>query len=180
MPQTPAHLLYHETAGAECEAADTDAGAPAGTTAALLDQLRPGLDPNAHPADLSEGGRLALALAVQLAADPPVLLLDEPTRGLDYTAKAALAGVLADRARAGAAVVLTSHDVEFVATCADRVLTMAQGQVVADGPAREQLVASPTLAPQMAKILHPLGYLTVAEVREAVALQPGDLPGEPS
>src|SRR5699024_9037048 len=98
VPQTPAHLLYHESVGAECRAADADAGAPAGTTAALLEQLRPGLPSSAHPADLSEGGRLALALAVQMAADPPLLLLDEPTRGLDYTAKEALSRVLTARA----------------------------------------------------------------------------------
>ncbi|MGC0144214.1 ABC transporter ATP-binding protein [Pseudactinotalea sp. Z1732] len=168
VPQTPAHLLYHQSVAAECAAADTDAGAADGTAADLLDRIAPGLDRARNPADLSEGGRLALALAVQLAADPPVLLLDEPTRGLDYGAKEALARVLTARARAGHAVVLTSHDVEFVARCAHRVVTLAQGQVVADGPAREILVASPTLAPQTAKILHPLGYLTVAEVRRAL------------
>src|SRR5699024_2295172 len=133
---------------------------------------RPGLPSSAHPADLSEGGRLALALAVQMAADPPLLLLDEPTRGLDYTAKEALSRVLTARAAAGRAVVLTSHDVEFVAGSADRVVTMAQGQIVADGPARDLLVASPTLAPQTSKILHPLDYLTVAEVRAALVAQP--------
>ncbi|WP_324649785.1 ABC transporter ATP-binding protein [Georgenia sp. H159] len=166
VPQTPGHLLYAESVGAECAAAD--AGVAPGTTAALLEHLAPGTSPDTHPQELSEGGRLALALAVQLAADPPVLLLDEPTRGLDYAAKTRLAALLAARAAAGGAVVLTSHDVEFVAGCADRVVTLAQGEVVADGPARDILVASPTFAPQTAKILHPLGYLTVAEVRDAL------------
>ncbi len=168
VPQTPAHLLYHATVAAECAAADEDAGAAPGTTAALAEHLSPGLPPGAHPQELSEGGRLALALAVQLAADPPVLLLDEPTRGLDYTAKARLTQLLTDRARAGSAVILTSHDVEFVAGCADRVVTLAEGEVVADGPARDILVASPTFAPQVAKVLAPVGLLTVAEVRAAL------------
>src|SRR5690606_32941834 len=117
VPQTPSHLLYHESVAAECGAADTDAGAPPGTTALLLDRLTPDISPAAHPRALSEGGQLALALAVQLAAAPPVLLLDEPTRGLDYAAKARLAAVLAEHAAQGGAVVLTSHDVEFVAGC---------------------------------------------------------------
>ena len=168
VPQTPAHLLYHSSVAAECAAADEDAGAAPGTTAALAEHLSPGMSATAHPQELSEGGRLALALAVQLAADPSVLMLDEPTRGLDYTAKARLTQLLTERARAGSAVVLTSHDVEFVAGCADRVVTLAEGEVVADGPAREILVASPTFAPQVAKILAPLGLLTVAEVRTAL------------
>src|SRR5690606_32154404 len=99
-----------------------------------------------HPRDLSEGQRLALVLAVQLAADPPVLLLDEPTRGLDYGAKRALAATLTRRARAGGAVLLSSHDVEFVAECADRVLVMADGEVVADGAPAGVLAGSPTFA----------------------------------
>ena len=57
---------------------------------------------------------------------------------------------------------------EFVAGCADRVVTLAEGEVVADGPARDILVASPTFAPQVAKVLAPVGLLTVAEVRAAL------------
>jgi energy-coupling factor transport system ATP-binding protein len=65
-------------------------------------------------------------------AAPAVLLLDEPTRGLDYAAKAALTTVLrAMAARAGVAV--STHDVEFVASTCDRVVVMAEGEVVADG-----------------------------------------------
>ena len=62
-------------------------GPPPGTARALLDRLAPGIADDVHPRDLSEGQRLALVLAVQLAAAPAVVLLDEPTRGLDYRAK---------------------------------------------------------------------------------------------
>src|SRR5690606_3033335 len=119
----------------------------------------------AHPRDLSEGQRLALVLAVQLATDPPVLLLDEPTRGLDYGAKRALAVALRSRTAAGTAVLLSSHDVEFLAECADRVLLMADGEVVADGSPADVLAGSATFAPQVAKVLHPFPALTVADVR---------------
>src|SRR5665648_806648 len=130
VPNTPQDLLFRESVAAEC--AEADGSAP-GTTRALLDDLAPGIPDRAHPRDLSEGQRLALALAVQLAATPRVLLLDEPTRGLDYAAKRHLARVLVRHAADGGAVLLSSHDVEFVAECASRVVVMADGDVVADG-----------------------------------------------
>ncbi|MEE1796329.1 ABC transporter ATP-binding protein [Streptomyces sp. BE308] len=58
---------------------------------------------------------------------------------------------------------ISTHDVEFVARAADRVVVMAEGDVVADGPTTEVIVASPVFAPQTAKILAPLPYLTVAQ-----------------
>ena len=70
---------------------------------------------------------------------PRVLLLDEPTRGLDYAAKAALADILKQWQAQGAAIVMVTHDVELVATCADRVALMAEGEIVVDGPVRQVL-----------------------------------------
>ncbi len=126
----------------------------------------------AHPRDLSEGQRMALALSVVLAPEPPVVVLDEPTRGLDYRAKDHLVGVLVELAAAGHAVVLATHDVEVVASVADRVVVLAEGEVVADGPAREVVCHSPIFAPQVAKVLAPDEWLTVAEVAEALAAGP--------
>ena len=172
VPQNPLDLLYLDTVGAECAAADVQARVPAGATAAVLERLGVGLSPAAHPRDLSEGERLALALAVQLVAEPRVLLADEPTRGLDYRAKRRLVGSLRDLAGRGGAVLLATHDVEFAAAVADRVLTLADGEVVADGPVTQVLAGSPLFAPQVAKILHPLDLLTVAEVSAALAVTP--------
>ena len=107
VPQTAADLLYLDTVGAECDQADRESGVPSGTCARLLEAVAPGIPRDQHPRDLSEGQKLALVLAVQLTADPPVLLLDEPTRGLDPTAKAALSRVLrglAARGRVGRGV----------------------------------------------------------------------------
>ena len=124
-----------------------------------------------HPRDLSEGQRLALVLAIQLAAAARVLLLDEPTRGLDYPAKHALTHARCDELAAdGHSVVIATHDVEFVAAAADRVVVMAEGEIVADGPTTDVLVASPAFAPQVAKILAPLPCLTVGAGRHALAL----------
>ncbi len=168
VPQEPRDLLYADTVAAECAAADSDAGAAPGTCRELVSELLPGVVDAAHPRDLSEGQRLALALAIVLTARPPLLLLDEPTRGLDYAAKARLVGVLKALAAEGHAIVLATHDVELAADLAHRVVILADGEIVADGPTAEVVVSSPAFAPQVAKILAPQPWLTVAQVREAL------------
>ncbi|MEV8085987.1 ABC transporter ATP-binding protein [Streptomyces nigra] len=169
VPQEPRDLLYADTVAGECAAADADAEAEAGTCRALLSALLPGVPDDLHPRDLSEGQRLTLALAVVLTARPPLLLLDEPTRGLDYAAKAHLVALLRDLAARGHAIVLATHDVELAAELAHRVVLLAEGEVIADGPTAEVVVSSPSFAPQVAKILAPRRWLTVAQVEEALA-----------
>ncbi|MFF4797164.1 ABC transporter ATP-binding protein [Streptomyces sp. NPDC001351] len=171
VPQEPRDLLYADTVAAECTAADRDAQATPGTCRTLLSQLLPDIaevPDDTHPRDLSEGQRLTLALAVVLTARPPLLLLDEPTRGLDYAAKARLVTLLRDLAAEGHAIVLATHDVELAAELAHRVVLLADGEVIADGPTAEVVVSSPSFAPQVTKILAPQQWLTVAQVREAL------------
>ena len=168
VPQEPGDLLYADTVADECRATDVDAGITPGTTLAVFADLVPGVHPDTHPRDLSEGQRLALALAVVLAGQPPVVLLDEPTRGLDYPGKERLVGVLRDLADQGHAVLLATHDVELAATLTDRTVVLAEGEVVSDGPSRDVVVASPAFAPQVSKILAPQPWLTVAEVAQAL------------
>ncbi|WP_248582458.1 ABC transporter ATP-binding protein [Nocardioides sp. InS609-2] len=170
VPQTAADLLYLESVREECAAADT--GAEAGTCSDLLDRLVPGIDRAAHPRDLSEGQRLAVVLAIVLTARPRVLLLDEPTRGLDYPAKETLAAILRDLADAAHAVLVSTHDVEFAARVADEVIVMASGEVVSAGPARTVLAQSPAFAPQVTKILG-APWLRVDEVAEALSVTDG-------
>jgi energy-coupling factor transport system ATP-binding protein len=168
VPQDAGDLLWAEDVRDECAAADEDADAPAGTARALLATLSPGIADLTHPRDLSEGQRLSLALAVVLAASPPLVLLDEPTRGLDYPTKARLVASLRALAARGHAVLVSTHDVELVAELATRVLILADGEAVADGPADEVLVSSPAFAPQVTKILAPQGWLTVSDVSDAL------------
>ncbi len=159
VPQNSGDLLYLETVAEECAAGDRgaaagpDGSAEPGACRRLLDRLVPGIPDDAHPRDLSEGQRLALALALVLVSEPPVLLLDEPTRGLDYTAKRVLADLLHDLARRGHAVLVATHDVEFVAQGADVVVVLAEGEVVSSGPVRRVLAESPAFAPQVTKVL---------------------------
>ncbi len=156
LPQTASDLLYLETVADECAAAGPGARE-------LLERFVPGIPDDQHPRDLSEGQRLALALAVVLAGRPQLVLLDEPTRGLDYVAKAALAGTLRGLAAEGHAVLVATHDVEFVATVADDVVVLAEGEVVSQGPVRAVVAESPAFAPQVTKVLG-APWLRVAEV----------------
>jgi energy-coupling factor transporter ATP-binding protein EcfA2 len=166
VPQTAADLLYLERVTDECAAADREAGVRRGTARLLLERLAPGIDPGVHPRDLSEGQRLALVLAIVLTSRPAVICLDEPTRGLDYPGKLALAAILASLKADGCAVLVATHDVEFVAQVADRVVVLAEGEVVSAGPTAKVVAESPAFAPQVLKILGD-GWLTVEQVVEA-------------
>jgi len=168
VPQNSSMLLFCDRVIDECTAADQDAGASPGTTAGLMASMVGHVDLLQHPRDLSEGQRLALAIAVVMAARPKVLCLDEPTRGLDYEAKAALVRDLESVAAKGTAVLLATHDVELVAELAHRVVLMAHGQIVEDGPTRSVVCQTPVFSPQVARVTGSQRWLTVDEVRSDV------------
>lgn len=172
VPQEFTDLLTRSTVADECHDADHDARVPQGTTAAILSDLAPDIDPATHPRDLSEGQRLSLALAVVLSGRPPVICLDEPTRGLDYDTKERLVTILRRIQHEGHAIVVATHDVELVAELATRVVILADGEIVADGPTADVVVSSPLFAPQAAKILStpdaPARWLTPSAVMSAL------------
>ena len=173
IPQEPSDLLYGQSVQVECDQADKDNQFPRGTTAQILQQLVPGISPTTHPRDLSEGQRLGLALSIVLSANPAVLILDEPTRGLDYQAKKELTRILIQFAQAtGKCVVLATHDVELVAELATRVMFLADGDIVADGTTLDVLLSSPAFAPQVSKVMSPLPWLKVSDVVAAIAAHP--------
>lgn len=168
VPQDPSDLLYGRTVNEECDLADGDQRLEPGTTKRTLESLLPGIDGSTHPRDLSEGQRLTLVLAIVLATDPEILILDEPTRGLDYPSKSRLIEILRTRARNNRSILIASHDVELVAELATRVLFLADGELINDGDVREVLTASLPFAPQVSKILAPQRWLTVKEVIHAL------------
>ncbi|QMU68318.1 ABC transporter ATP-binding protein [Streptacidiphilus sp. P02-A3a] len=168
VPQEPRDLLYCDSVSAECAAADRDTGSAPGSCRALVERLLPGIADGVHPRDLSEGQRLTLALAVILTARPALILLDEPTRGLDYAAKARLVDILRELAEQRHAILMATHDVELAAELAHRTVIIAEGELVADGPTAEVVLSSPAFAPQVAKILSPEPWLTVRQVTAAL------------
>jgi len=169
IPQEPSDLLYGQSVVGECQQGDKDNQIAPGTTYALLQRIVPSISPDTHPRDLSEGQRLALALAIVLSAQPQVLILDEPTRGLDYQSKALLIALLQNYSKElGRCVLIATHDVELVAELADRVIFLADGEIVADGPTLDILLSSPAFAPQVAKVMSPRRWLTVADVISAM------------
>lgn len=168
IPQDANDLLFHQSVNEECAQTDRDHKLPTGTTAQLLNQIAPSVKVDSHPRDLSEGQRLALVLAIVLAPNPDLLILDEPTRGLDYEAKALLTQQLQMRANSGSAVLIATHDVELVAELSNRVIILADGELVADGSTVEVLLASPAFAPQVTKVMSPRKWLTVSDVIKAI------------
>lgn len=165
IPQEPSDLLYAQTVAQECAQADKDNEITSGSTFELLKSLVPSISEKTHPRDLSEGQRLALALAVVLSAQPRSLILDEPTRGLDYQSKSLLIEILKEFVnQPGKSVIIATHDVELVAELADRVIFLSEGEIVADGPTLDILLASPAFAPQVSKVMSPRKWLTVQDV----------------
>ena len=170
IPQEPGDLLYKTSVAAECAQADADNKLASGTTLSSLHEMLPTISERSHPRDLSEGERLTLVLAIVLAGSPEILILDEPTRGLDYEAKNRLMALLHHRSHEdGVAVLMATHDVEIVAEVADRTAFLADGEKVADGPTLDVLLASPAFAPQVAKVMSPRRWLTVGDVLRSKA-----------
>ncbi len=124
-----------------------------------------------HPYDLSGGERQRAALAAVLVGQPPLLLLDEPTRGLDAGWKADLGRLLRDLAREGTSVIVATHDVEFAAAWADRIVLLADGHVIAEGTPAEALAGTLAYSTQINRVFGG-PYLTVEDVLAAVGHAP--------
>ena len=170
LPQDPNTLLFAETVREEMLVTMRNHGEGRGARDgfadpdALLARLGLAHKAGAYPRDLSVGERQRVALAAITVTLPGALLLDEPTRGLDYAAKEELMRLLKEWRADGAAIVLVTHDVELAAALADRVVLMSQGQVIAAGAPATVLGASPLFAPQIARLFPETGWLTVEDV----------------
>ncbi len=161
LTQNPGDYFLHERVAEEASA-----GALAREGLAALAER--------HPRDLSGGERQRLALAVVLDGDTPAcaICLDEPTRGMDRAAKERLAAWLRMRADAGVAVIVATHDTEFAAAVAARVVLLADGRVIADGDAHAVLTGGWYFATETARVLGGAGGALLPEEGAALlALQ---------
>jgi energy-coupling factor transport system ATP-binding protein len=167
VPQDPNALLSAATARGEVETTLALLGRrDAAPVEAWLSRLHLDTVASRHPRTLSGGERQRLAIAAVAVGGAPVLLLDEPTRGMDAPSRAALEDAIREHAKSGGAVVLATHDVELAARVARRIVVLGDGEVVASGRAREVLAGS-LFAPQVLRVLPP--FLTVSEVEAACA-----------
>lgn len=128
-----------------------------------LDKVR-----TTNPRDLSSGERQRVALAAVLVTEPEILLLDEPTRGIDIAVKKELGLFLQDLNRQGVTVVMVTHDVEFAAEYANRIVLMFDGKIAADGTKLEIMPNSLFYSPQMARLFKGLDD-SVLTVKDALA-----------
>ncbi|MCL4863126.1 MAG: ATP-binding cassette domain-containing protein [Caldilineaceae bacterium] len=169
LPQDPNSLLFADTVRDEVWITlrnhGLDGAPDAGQRVADL-LTTSGLAPLAdhYPRDLSVGERQRTALVALLITEPPLIMLDEPTRGLDYAAKERLRYQLQALAQAGSAVIVVTHDVELAATLADRVVLLSQGEVIAAGAPDEVLSTSPFFASQVARLFPGRGWRTAEDV----------------
>jgi energy-coupling factor transport system ATP-binding protein len=167
-PQNPDALLFADTVREELAFTRKNHGLVGDAPEGLLGTLGLAGQQERYPRDLSVGERQRVALAAILAAEPSIVLLDEPTRGVDYAQKQALIAYLQEAHRGGRTVVLSTHDVELVAASVDRVIILGDGEVVVDGPTREVMTHSMVFASQINKLLRDDRFLTVDDVLESV------------
>jgi energy-coupling factor transport system ATP-binding protein len=165
LPQEPDLLLFAESVTKELRITLDNHGLPDdGRVTTLLGRMGLARHAATYPRDLSVGERQRVALGAVAVTRPVCLLLDEPTRGLDMPLKVALGEMLRVWCAEGMGVLLVTHDVEWVARFADRVVLLDRGRVVAEGDPHDVLPARPDFAPQMARLFPNAGVLTVREV----------------
>jgi energy-coupling factor transport system ATP-binding protein len=164
VPQRASDLLFLNTLTEELDESDRFNGVEPGETAKQFLVLSNRTDPKQHPRDLSAGQQLALVLAVQLVKGSPLVLLDEPTRGLDYEAKRHLVAAIKLVQSTGRAVLVASHDIEFVAQISDRVVVLEAGSVSAQGATQDVLGPGGLLPTQVALIGNQKGLLLAEQV----------------
>ena len=166
LPQDPNALLFAESVQAELEITLQNHGLPPDRAAIdnLLKQLLLKEKSQAYPRDLSTGERQRTALGAIAIAQPRILLLDEPTRGLDPVARQALLGLLNCWNDKGMTILLVTHDVEFAATFATRIIILEEGRVMDDGDPHQVMHNHPRYRTQIAQLFPGSGWLTVEDV----------------
>ena len=142
----------------------------------MLERFNLGEYRNRYPRSLSSGEKQRVALVSVLAVQPKILILDEPTRGMEYRLKSELIRFLEEYRQQGNTVILVSHDVEMVAECADRVILLSEGKVVVDGEKHEVLSQALLFSPQINRLAQafarygvPNNILTVDEALDMLS-----------
>lgn len=169
LPHQPIDLLLEPSVAECCSANDKRRGLNAGSTYARLVTLAGDqIDPASHPREISEGERLQVALALCIASGPTVLLLDEPTRGLDQVLRARLVEQIRVLASEGCAVVVATHDLDWAAEVCDRGYLLDAGRVIAADRIELLLSQSRLMAPTVARVFWPLPIVNISAALAAL------------
>jgi energy-coupling factor transport system ATP-binding protein len=169
LSQNPNDYLFEDTVEEEIRFTLNNLGrADQGMVDGILEKLDLNGVSGANPRDLSGGERQRVALASVLVAGPDLLLLDEPTRGMDYSLKKELGTLLQEQNQQGLTTVLVTHDVEFAAEYARQVAVMFDGRIVAAGSKHQILAGSAFYSPQIARLFYGIAgdVLTVSDAVE--------------
>jgi energy-coupling factor transporter ATP-binding protein EcfA2 len=186
--QNPDHQIFHATVAEEIEFGPMHMGVTREEVSQhLADVLATvGLEGyrDEYPFSLSRGQRQKLAVASILAMNPPVIIVDEPTTGMDWRDGVAMMDLIERLNQSGRTIVIITHDMRIVASYAKRVIVMRQGKILADGETREVfsnaaiLHQSYLLPPQITRLAQLLAdagvlgvsrdILTAAEMADAL------------
>lgn len=166
LPQDPNALLFSETVYQELEhTLKNHAQTPnPDRIMDLLGQLNLKDRSDRYPRDLSSGERQRVALGAVCITKPPILLLDEPTHGLDPSLKNGLVQLLKSWNQAGMSIILVTHDVEFAASFAQRIILLEKGRITAQGNPRSVFTQNPIFTPQIQQLFPKTDWLTLGDV----------------
>lgn len=182
--QNPDHQIFCATVREELEFGPTNLGIP---RERLADRLREIMEVvglscalDAYPFSLSKGERQKLAVASILAVEPRILVVDEPTTGLDWRGGRGMMNLMRDLNRQGHTIIIITHDMRLVADYASRVVVLRRGEIAMDGNPRDVFARKRVLAesylqpPQITRVAQSLGdmgmdpgLLSIDEVAEA-------------
>ncbi|HHW43728.1 MAG TPA: ABC transporter ATP-binding protein [Desulfotomaculum sp.] len=182
LSQNPNDYLFQETVEDELLFTMNNFGLKdRGTVDEILKRMQLECYRRRNPRDLSSGERQRVALASVLVTGPGLIILDEPTRGIDLRLKAELGHFLEEEASRGKTVVMVTHDVEFAAEFAQRVIMMFGGRIVSDGEKHTVLGRSVFYSPQIGKLCRGIcdGVLILAEAQEQLGHFRPSAPGTP-
>lgn len=166
LPQDPNALLFSETVQQELETTLRNHKIPVQSERIerLLLQLNILTKANAYPRDLSTGEKQRVALGAVVITQPEIIILDEPTRGLDQLTKNALLELLMEWNQNGKTILLVTHEVEFAAAFASRILILEDGQIVSQGYPWKIMRTHPRYTPQIARLFPETNWLTLDDL----------------
>jgi energy-coupling factor transport system ATP-binding protein len=167
LPQVPDDLLFAETVREELEATlanhQISDAENESDVALLLRDLELTEYAESYPRDLSVGQRQRVALGAVSVTKPEILLLDEPTRGLDYAAKSSLTAIWRVWQKRGMALVIVTHDIELAARVADRVIVLRDGAIEREGPSKSIFGEDDNFNTQISRLYPGRHWITVQD-----------------